>query len=229
MNKNLQELFSSIATRYDALNTILSFNMDKKWRQKTVDGVTIKHDAKILDLCTGTAETAILFAKKYKACEIDAVDFSHPMLSMAKEKITKLGFSERINLVEADVLNLPLTSNYYDAVSISFGLRNVGDNQKTMAQIFTFLKKGGVAFILEFSPAPGNLFGKAANFYVKKILPGIAMMCGGSKQAYGHFASSISTFLAPEEILVLMASAGLKELRHQNLFLGVVNFYSGKK
>lgn len=229
MHTNLRELFSSIAEYYDALNRAISFNRDKGWRKKAALLAGIKKDAKVLDVCTGTAEMAIQFIREYNECEIIGIDFSHTMLKKAKEKIIKLGLASRINLVEANALNPPFHSCHFDAVLISFGLRNLPDCNKAMKEIIDSLKEGGTAIILEFSPAAGNLFGKAAGFYISKLLPLIARLFGGSKEAYAHLSSSISGFILPQQIITCMESAGLKDLRYKNLYCGVVNSYYGKK
>jgi len=229
MQANLRELFSSIAEYYDALNRAISFNRDKGWRRKAVGLAGIKKNAKVLDVCTGTAEMAIQFIGEYNECEIIGIDFSHAMLKKAKEKITKLGLSNRINLVEANALNMPFRNGHFDAVLISFGLRNLPDCNKAMKEIVDSLKEGGTAIILEFSPAAGNLFGKIAGFYISKLLPLIARLFGGSKEAYTHLSSSISDFIPPQQIITCMESAGLKGLRYKNLCCGIVNSYYGKK
>ncbi len=222
-------MFSAVASKYDRLNRILSFNQDRRWRQQAVAVAAIRDNAKILDLCTGTAETAIEFGEKCSGCRIFGVDFSLAMLEKAESKISRLGFGRQINLVEADILQMPFRAGYFDAVSISFGLRNLADYRKGMGQISAMLKKGGCAVILEFSPSCGSFFGKAADAYIKILLPLFARVCGGSKQSYGYLASSISSFLCPQEILDCMAAEGLVNLKRKDLGLGIINAYYGEK
>ena len=226
---SLPKVFSSIAPYYDFLNGVLSFNNAKLWRKKSVDTVLIKEDAKILDLCTGTAEIAIEFAKRKSACQVFGIDFSWEMLKKAKDKISKLKLEKRIYLVEADVFNLPFQAEYFDIVSISFGLRNLVDYRKGVSEIVNMLKEGGQVIILEFSPPPNSVFGRVINFYLKNMIPLIAVMFGGSLDAYNYLSSSISTFLYPEQILDCMDSAGLKNLCLKKMSYGVINSYYGEK
>lgn len=224
-----REIFSLVAPYYDFLNHILSLNKDTGWRDRAVSSGAIYKNGKILDLCTGTAETAILIANKYGGAQIIGVDFSHSMLRMAKVKIDKLGLDERIGLVEADALNLPFNNSSFDAVTISFGLRNIPDCRKAMNGISNVLKTGGKVIILEFSPAPKSLPGKFAGFYIYHMLPWLARLFGGAKEAYGHLSESIKVFLTPEEIIKCMESAGLKNIACQNLYCGIVNAYYAEK
>lgn len=227
--KNLSKVFSDIAPKYDLLNRILSFNLDKSWRKELVD-ISYKGENKnILDLCCGTADISIEFAKNHISSRVFGVDFSGEMLKLAREKINALGLQGYIYLIEADVLSLPFKPGTFDVVSMGFGLRNLLDYQQGVNEIANMLKPGGQAIILEFSPPERSAFGWVYKFYLKKILPGVVQMFGSSQSAYSYLCSSIEDFLHPDQILSCMKSAGLRNLYFKKMSAGIVNLYSGKK
>lgn len=226
---NLSRMFSDIAPDYDFLNSVLSFNSDRLWRKKIVDLAQIKEDALILDLCTGTAEVAIECAKRKKTCQVFGVDFSRLMLKKAQDKINKLHLKKQIHLIQADVFKLPFHDNLFDLVSIGFGLRNLVDPAEGIKKMASMLKAGGKLIILEFSPPSSNLSGKMFNLYLKKIIPLIARVFGGSSGAYNYLPASISTFLSCEQILNCMKEAGLKDLSKHKMCFGAVNAYYAEK
>ncbi len=230
MSKNkLSGVFSGIAPYYDFLNHIISFNMDKSWRKRLVDISKVKAEAKILDLCAGTADISIEFARRESSCRVAGVDFSKVMLKQAGEKIKKSGLRGQISLIEADCLNLPFKAGYFDIVSMGFGLRNLIDRRRGIVEAANMLKKGGQVFILEFSPPADNVFGRIYNFYLKRMLPLIAKLFGGSLNAYKYLSSSIAAFIYPKQILGFMEEAGLKKLDYKKMCGGIVNIYSGEK
>jgi len=226
---NLCKLFSGIAPYYDFLNHSLSFNCDSSWRKKFIARAQIKENALILDLCTGTADIAIECAKRKSTSQVFGVDFSWAMLKEAQGKINRLGLEKQIHLIEADVFKLPFHPDSFDVVSISFGLRNLVDPAKGIMEIVNMLKTGGKVIILEFSAPADNLAGKMHSFYLNKIVPLIANICGGSPGAYKYLSSSINAFLYPAQILNCMELAGLKNLQTQKMCLGAVNSYYGEK
>ena len=226
---NLSKVFSGIAPDYDFLNHILSFNGDKSWRKKFIAAAQIKENARVLDLCTGTADIAIECAKRKSASQVFGVDFSWVMLKKAQEKINRLRLAKQIHLIEADVFKLPFHPDFFDLVSISFGLRNLADPAKGITEIVKMLKTGGQVIILEFSPPANNLVGQVYNFYLNKMVPLVATICGGSPGAYKYLCASISAFLYPKQILNCMESAGLKNLHTQKMCWGAVNAYYGEK
>ncbi len=226
---NLSKMFSDIAPDYDFLNSVLSLNSDKSWRRKIIDIAQIKENFLILDLCTGTAEIAIECVRREKTCQVFGVDFSRVMLDKAKDKINKLHLGPQIHLIEADVFRLPFPASSFDLVSIGFGLRNLIDPLEGIKKIADMLKTRGKILILEFSPPPKNLLGRVSNFYLNRIVPLVANILGGSSDAYNYLASSIRTFLYPEQILNCMKLAGLKDLRIHKMCFGAVNLYYAEK
>lgn len=227
--KNLSGMFSEIAPYYDILNRALSFNSDISWRKRSVDMLRLKDDAKILDLCTGTADIAIECARRHSACRVFGVDFSPVMLEKAAGKINKLGLKDRIHLIEADLFDLPFRGGYFDAASIGFGLRNLTDHPGGISEMANAVKAGGRVLILEFSPPHESLTGRAYDIYLGSIVPLFAKIFNASPDAYGYLSSSIRSFIGPEEILGHMRSAGLKNLSSRRMCFGAINAFCGEK
>ena len=172
-NKNA-EMFSSIAKHYDFLNHFFSLNIDKSWRKKLVRLINPQIYYNILDLCTGTGDLAIEFAKKTHPSRITAIDLSDEMLEIAKQKAQSRGLEKAIDFIRADVMDLDFDDESFDIITIAFGLRNLPDRQKAVAEMTRLLKPSGRIFILEFCPPSNNLFGILFKLYLRKLIPAFA-------------------------------------------------------
>ena len=182
-------MFGGIARQYDLLNHLLSFNLDKRWRRRTVDrvaGVVASSQARILDLCCGTGDVLIELEQRRQRPVLGA-DFCHPMLTEAAGKLGRKGL--RSPLFEADGLALPLPDGSLDAITIAFGFRNFANYQKGLAEMLRVLKPGGIAAILEFSQPRNPLFARAYDQFSTVLLPRIGGMISGSRQAYSYCRS----------------------------------------
>ena len=222
-------LFSRIAARYDFVNHLLSLNIDKRWRRKLVRCAGAKRGEKILDLCTGTGDVAIRFAQNNEVAEIVGIDLSEEMLRIARRKAMSNGFSRRIRLLRGDAFNLPFDDDYFDVVTIAFGLRNIGHHQRGISEMVRVLKKGGQLLILEFSPPRNDLFGVCYQLCLKTIIPAVGGIMSGSSRAYRYLSSSIAGFPGSDEIITLMETGGLKKLQAQRLTRGIAYVYRGEK
>ena len=183
-------MFSSIATRYDRANHLLSFNQDKHWRSTLVKWAAPQSGQKILDLCTGTGDLAIAFAQA-EDVSVAGIDISDQMLDIAKQKSHLAGLANDIDYVEGNVLELPFDDEVFDVATIAFGLRNLPDYGKGLAEINRVLKPGGQAFILEFS-LPKGLWGSLYLFYLRHILPVIGGLITGER---GHINIWMNLFV----------------------------------
>ncbi len=226
-NKEMKELFSYIANKYDLLNHLLSFNIDRLWRKKLVKLSHITGREFILDLCTGTGDIAIEFAAR--KLSVIGLDFSGEMLSIAREKIKKKGLNGKIHLIEADALELPLKSDCFHIVTMGFGLRNIESQEKTLREIHRVLNKNGKCLILEFVPPEKNFRGKIYNFYLTKIIPLIGALISGRKYSYRYLSSSVKGFYTPEKIIKFMENAGFINLKMYRLTSGIVYIFVGEK
>jgi demethylmenaquinone methyltransferase/2-methoxy-6-polyprenyl-1,4-benzoquinol methylase len=222
-------LFAAIATRYDLLNHLLSLNIDRSWRKKLVRWAGEQPKERILDLCTGTGDVAIRFARNNQVGEIVGIDISEEMLQIARRKTRKNRLGKRITLLRADALNLPFEDDRFDTITIAFGLRNIGHHQKGICEMVRVLKKGGQLLILEFSPPGNDLSGVCYRLCLKTIIPAVGGIMSGSSRAYRHLSSSIAGFPGPDEIIALMETEGLRKLQAQRLTRGIAYLYRGEK
>jgi demethylmenaquinone methyltransferase/2-methoxy-6-polyprenyl-1,4-benzoquinol methylase len=225
----VRRMFAEIAPKYDLLNHLLSFNVDRAWRRvllKRLQSVLARPDARILDLCCGTGDVLLDFERVGRAQMLGA-DFCHPMLVAAKRKSTSA--EKAAELFEADALSLPLAESSLDAISIAFGFRNLADYGRGLDELHRVLKPGGVLAILEFSHPPALLVRTAYGFYSRAILPLVGGIVSGSREAYSYLPESIAKFPRPGELVQMMERAGFKQAGYELLSGGIAALHTGQK
>jgi demethylmenaquinone methyltransferase / 2-methoxy-6-polyprenyl-1,4-benzoquinol methylase len=221
-------MFSAIARRYDLLNHVLSGNVDRRWRRALVTTTETRPGEDVLDVATGTADVAIEFARRARAGSITGVDLSPGMLGVGRDKLERAGLSGRIRLVEGDALSLPFADESFDVVTIAFGLRNLPDYGRGVAEMTRVLRPGGRLVVLEFLPPRGAAL-LAYRAYLATFLPLAGRLISGSGEAYGYLAASIREFLDPTEVETLLATAGLARVESRRLTAGIAGLYRGVK
>jgi demethylmenaquinone methyltransferase/2-methoxy-6-polyprenyl-1,4-benzoquinol methylase len=222
-------MFGRIAGRYDLLNHLLSFNLDRWWRRRTITTVLRAKPgprARILDLCCGTGDLLIGIERRRGAPAIGA-DFCHPMLVGAAAKLRRRGL--RSSLVEADGLMLPLPDGSLDAITIGFGFRNFANYRRGLDEMLRVLKPGGVAAILEFSQPRNRIFGAAYGCFSTTLLPRIGGLISGSAQAYSYLPESIRKFPDAGQLAALMREAGFSRADYELMTFGAVALHLGWK
>lgn len=224
----IRSLFSSIANTYDLLNRVLSFGRDRYWRRFTIQKLSdVKHGI-ILDVATGTGDMALEIVKRFNGIvKVIGVDFSEEMLRLAKRKIEKYGFQEKINLYLNNAQSLPFEDEKFDAVLIAFGIRNIADKLKGLSEMRRVVKEGGKIIILEFSKPNYNIIKWFYHLYFVKILPVIGGLLSKVKYAYEYLPESVLEFPETEDFINLMKKAGFKDIRYDILTYGVVTVYVG--
>lgn len=218
----VQDMFGRIAGRYDLLNHLLSFNLDKRWRARTVkrvESILTRRDARVLDLCCGTGDLLIAL----KGQTVFGSDFCHPMLLEARRK------SSRSPLFEADALALPLKDNSLDLITCAFGFRNLANYEKGLNELRRVLKPGGVAAILEFSQPTNPIFGGLYRFFSMRILPRVGGMVSGSPDAYKYLPESIRKFPDAENLAAKIKAAGFERVEFERMTGGAVALHLGYK
>jgi len=225
----LVNLFGTVHQRYDLLNHILSLYLDKGWRKSLVEQVHSVHLNRILDVCTGTGDLAVEFARRYPMAQIIGIDISDQMLKIGQEKIKKSGLDDRILLQQSDLFHLPFKDQFFEAVSIGFGFRNLHDFRGGIKEMARVLKKNGVLLILELTLPESPLLRKIHLFYLRNILPKIGGLISGSKSSYAYLSSSIIAFPKKEEVIEFMKAEGLREVKHIALSGGIASIFKGKK
>jgi demethylmenaquinone methyltransferase/2-methoxy-6-polyprenyl-1,4-benzoquinol methylase len=221
-------MFGRVAHRYDLANHLLSFNIDRYWRSRTVKEVRPvlqRPDARVLDLCCGTGDLLMaLEAARGLACL--GSDFCHPMLTAAGAKLHK--GSLRSRLFESDALRLPVRDASLDLVTVAFGFRNLVNYDAGLQEMRRVLRPGGMAAILEFSQ-PGNpAFAALYGFYSRRILPVIGGAISGARDAYTYLPESVRKFPDAPELADRMRGAGFQEVRFIRMTFGIVAMHLGK-
>src|SRR5271154_2588121 len=212
-SSKVREMFAHIAPRYDLLNHLLSLELDRWWRYRVtrkLAPILNRPDALVLDLCCGTGDLALSFARSGKARIIGA-DFAHPMLVRAIEKSarqTRGDGSRLIPFLEADALQLPFANESFDLVSTAFGFRNLANYEHGLREIVRVLKPGGTIAILEFTEPPDHLLGDIYRWYFCNVLPRIGRMLSGDTEAYKYLPKSVSLFMRPKPLAELMKAVG---------------------
>jgi demethylmenaquinone methyltransferase/2-methoxy-6-polyprenyl-1,4-benzoquinol methylase len=227
----VRRMFGQIAGRYDFLNHLLSLNIDRYWRRRAVRLVPPQGELPILDVCTGTGDLALAYDRAAGGCTpIVAADFCHEMLAIGREKARKLGAAERITFVEADAQSLPLPTGAFQIVCVAFGLRNVADTDRGLAEMTRVCAPGGHVAVLEFSTPTRQPFKGIYGWYFRNVLPRIGgLFARNSGDAYEYLPTSVGEFPQGEALLKRMRAAGLTELRCYPLTLGVATLYVGTK
>jgi demethylmenaquinone methyltransferase / 2-methoxy-6-polyprenyl-1,4-benzoquinol methylase len=235
--KAVQEMFTSIAPRYDLLNHVLSCNVDRLWWWRTArrfDVVLGRPGARVLDLCCGTGDMTFALRRRAHApnVEILGADFSHAMLQRAAQKANGDATKDRQaappRWVEADALRLPFPDSYFDLVTSAFGFRNLADYDAGLREIARVLRAGGECGILDFGE-PGGLMGKVYRVYFKKVLPAIGTLISGVRGPYAYLPASVEKFPPPGEMLNRMQQAGFGETSWTPFTMGIAGVYWGRK
>lgn len=227
--QRVRAMFGEIADRYDLLNHLLSLNVDRYWRWRTVRRVRPAGEAPILDLCTGTGDLALAYARASRGRVIGA-DFCHPMLVIGRQKAQRRGTDDRLSFIEADAQRLPFPDNTFQIVSVAFGLRNVADTDAGLREMARVCRPGGQVAVLEFSLPRRQPLKAMYGWYFRNVLPRIGQWLARNRHdAYNYLPSSVSEFPSGEALLARMRAAGLREARLWPLTGGIATLYVGVK
>jgi len=224
----VRDMFTSIAPRYDLLNHLLSFNIDRLWWRRaarTFRHILQRPGARALDLCCGTGDMAFaLYRASGKQTEILGADFSHAMLVRAVQKSR----GSSLRWLEADALRLPLPDASFDLVTSAFGFRNLADYDAGLREILRVLRPGGEVGILDFGE-PAGLIGRFYRLYFKHVLPAVGTVISGVKGPYAYLPASVERFPSPSEMLDRMRSAGFTDVSWTPYTFGIAGLYRGRK
>jgi demethylmenaquinone methyltransferase/2-methoxy-6-polyprenyl-1,4-benzoquinol methylase len=225
-------MFGKIAGHYDLLNHLLSFNLDKSWRARTVERIAPileKPNARVLDLCCGTADILLQMEARAQATRpwILGSDFCHPMLVEARRKIEQRRL--RSPLFEADALALPVAGESLDLITVAFGFRNLANYRQGLVEFARVLKPGGTLAILEFSQPTNPVFAGVYNFFSTRVLPSVGGMISGSRDAYSYLPDSIRKFPGAEDLATQIRAAGFADVHFERMTFGAVALHLARK
>jgi demethylmenaquinone methyltransferase/2-methoxy-6-polyprenyl-1,4-benzoquinol methylase len=213
--------FSSIAERYVTANHVLSMGTDILWRARVVQMVAAWKPANLLDIATGTGDLALAIKKALPEVEVLGTDFCRPMLDVAVRR----GLS---NVLEADAMNLPLEDDCFDAATVAFGLRNMADYEKALREFRRVLRPGGHLLVLDFSMPENVVFAAPYRLYLHHVLPRIAGMLTGNKDAYAYLGDSIEAFPRGAQFCQLLERAGYSAPTCLPLCMGIASIYTAQ-
>ncbi|WP_026450530.1 bifunctional demethylmenaquinone methyltransferase/2-methoxy-6-polyprenyl-1,4-benzoquinol methylase UbiE [Aequorivita capsosiphonis] len=227
--KQVEQMFDTISENYDGLNRVISLGSDIKWRKKVIAMVAGKNPENILDIATGTGDLAIQFAEKTSAKNIVGLDLSDGMLSVARKKVSGKPISERIEFIQGDSEALPFEDNTFDAITVSFGIRNFENLEKGLSEILRVLKKDGIFVILETSVPVKFPFKQGYHIYSSTILPLVGKLFSKDKVAYKYLSESASAFPHGEKLNNILRNIGFKEVKNKPQTFGVATIYNATK
>ncbi|GFP23343.1 demethylmenaquinone methyltransferase / 2-methoxy-6-polyprenyl-1,4-benzoquinol methylase [Candidatus Hakubella thermalkaliphila] len=226
----IEEMFSSIATKYDLLNDILSLGLHRRWKNLAAQEAGLSRGDRALDLCTGTGDVALALASRVgPEGQVVAVDLSSPMIEYARKKSSDQEFKSIINFRIGNACDLEFCDDFFDAVTIAFGARNVRNLERLFGEAFRVLKPRGRMVCLEFSPPRLTFLGHLYGIYLRHLVPFLGVLLARHREAYSYLATSICSFPEPGALVEIMNKAGFGRVTYHRLNLGVVTLHVGIK
>ncbi len=226
--EQVEEMFDNISGKYDFLNHFLSAGVDVYWRKRAIRMLRKEQPRQVLDIATGTGDFAIE-AARLDPDKITGVDISEGMLRVGREKIRRKGLEHLIELQKADSECLPFPDNYFDAVIVSFGVRNFENLPAGLKEMNRVLKKDGTCLIIEFSRPKQFPFKQVYSFYFSYILPLVGKFISRDQSAYTYLPESVRQFPDGEDFLGVLRSAGYKNTKCVPLTFGICSIYIARK
>ncbi|MBP1737558.1 MAG: methyltransferase [Oscillospiraceae bacterium] len=230
MDEDIHAIFSSIANRYDLLNTVLTLNIDSLWRKKAVQRCEIKANHSVLDLCCGTGKMIAEICKRSDhTVTVVGLDLNHEMLEIAEKRLINARRTHDIRLLEGNILSIPFAESSFDVVTIGFGLRNIADYKRALREIRRVLKPGGRLVCLELSKPEARFFLSIYNVFFNYLLPVIGSIGTGDKGAYRYLRDSVNRFMNKEQLHSALKEAGFMQTGYLSLTQGIASIHFGRK
>ena len=224
------DVFHSVADKYDLMNDLMSFGIHRLWKRFTIDCAGVRPGQKILDLAGGTGDLTAKFSGLVgDTGEVVLADINDSMLKVGREKLRNKGLVSNIRYVQANAENLPFPDNYFDLITIGFGLRNVTHKDQALASMYRALEPGGRLLVLEFSKPTNVVMSKLYDFYSFKVLPKMGQLVAKDSDSYQYLAESIRMHPDQETLKAMMETVGFEQVTYHNLTQGVVALHRGFK
>lgn len=225
----VEAMFNNIASTYDKLNHLLSWNIDKYWRKKAIKLLYPFRPKSILDVATGTGDFAIQAAIRLRPKNLVGVDISEKMMSIAQKKVQKKNLSDIISFKKEDCLHLSFKSNYFDAITVAFGIRNFQDLDKGLSEMCRVLKENGHLCILELTMPIKFPIKQLFHIYAHTILPFYGKLISKDQSAYKYLTATIEAFPQGEEMVKILHHAGFSKAKFSRLSFGICTLYFAEK
>ena len=225
--EKVREVFSSVASRYDVMNDLMSMGLHRIWKAFAIQLSGVREGSRVLDVAGGTADLSLAFARRVGTTgQVWLTDINHAMLSRGRDRVLDKGFA--IPVAQCDAEKLPFPSNHFDCVTVAFGLRNMTPKDQALAEMQRVLRPGGRLLVLEFSRVWKPLE-PAYDFYSFKVLPWMGEKVANDADSYRYLAESIRMHPSQEELKQMMEQAGFNRVDYHNMTGGVVALHRGFK
>ena len=222
-------VFSSVASRYDVMNDVMSVGIHRLWKDAMMDWLAPRNGQRLLDVAGGTGDISFRFLKRAPQASAVVLDMTEPMLVEGRKRAEAASMSDRLDWVTGDAMALPLPDNAFDVYTISFGIRNVTRIPDALAEAFRVLKPGGRLMVLEFSQLPNAGLQKAYDLYSYNVIPRMGQMIANDRDSYQYLVESIRKFPDQETFAAMIRDAGFEQVKYRNLSMGIAALHSGWK
>ena len=227
--EQVEQLFDNIAPTYDALNHTLSFGFDRTWRRKAVRTLMAYNPATVLDIATGTGDFALAIARKLKLRHVMAIDISEGMMRVGREKAVREGLHDVVRFQKEDCSHLSFADNSFDAVTVTFGVRNFENLDACLREIYRVLNKEGHLILLELSYPHKKLWRVLFNIYSKVVMPVVGRLISGDDSAYTYLPETMAAFPQGEVMREILLKNGFSQARFRRLTMGICTLYIAEK
>lgn len=227
--KKVQGVFTSVASKYDVMNDVMSLGIHRIWKEAMMDWLAPRPSQKLLDVAGGTGDISFKFLKRAGSGHATVLDITENMLIEGRKRAEANQVLDSLNWVVGDAMALPFADNSFDVYTISFGIRNVTCPQEALNEAFRVLRPGGRLMVLEFSQIPVPLAQKAYDFYSFNVIPRMGKLIANDRDSYQYLIESIRKFPNQETFLSMVRQAGFENANYRNLSLGIVALHSGWK
>ena len=228
-SEKVQGVFSSVASKYDVMNDVMSLGIHRVWKDAMMDWLAPIRGQALLDVAGGTGDISFRFLKRASGANATVLDLTESMLAEGRKRAENVGISGQLEWVVGDAMALPFEDDSFDVYTISFGIRNVTDPQKALSEAYRVLKPGGRLMVLEFSHIPNNLLQWFYDKYSFNVIPRLGQIIASDRSSYQYLVESIRKFPKQEPFMKLVNAAGFENTKFRNLTMGVACLHSGWK
>lgn len=222
-------VFSSVASRYDVMNDVMSAGIHRVWKDAMMDWLAPRPGQRLLDVAGGTGDIAFRFLKRAPGSTAMVLDLTEGMLAEGRKRAEAEAMADRLDWTVGDAMALPFEDAVFDRYTISFGIRNVTRPEDALAEAFRVLRPGGRLMVLEFSQIPNDLLQWAYDRYSFNVIPAMGQMIAGDRESYRYLVESIRKFPDQERFAGMISAAGFENVRYRNLSMGIAALHSGWK
>ena len=228
-SEKVQGVFSSVASKYDVMNDVMSLGIHRVWKDAMMDWLAPIRGQALLDVAGGTGDISFRFIKRASGANAIVLDLTESMLAEGRKRAENVGISGQLEWVVGDAMALPFEDDSFDVYTISFGIRNVTDPQKALSEAYRVLKPGGRIMVLEFSHIPNDLLQWFYDKYSFNVIPRLGQIIASDRSSYQYLVESIRKFPKQESFMKLVNAAGFENTKYRNLTMGVACLHSGWK